>query len=107
MTKKARNSALYGILTLKAQKNELLGIQKFDIASPKTKTAAALLQKLGLQTQKVLFVMDSNDENLKKSFRNLAGVKYLQVDYLNPHDLMTADKVLFTEPSLKALNKKA
>lgn len=105
MTKKARKIALQGLLTLKAQQNELMGVQKIWFTTPKTKPAAELLQKLGLQSQKVLFVMSDNDENLKKSFRNLEGVKYLSVDYLNPFDLMHADKVLFTEASLAKLNQ--
>lgn len=105
MTKKARRLALQGILTLKAQQNELMGVQKVSFSTPKTKPAAELLQKLGLQSQKVLFVMDDNDINLKKSFRNLEGVKYLSVDYLNPFDLMHSDKVLFTEASLTKLNQ--
>jgi large subunit ribosomal protein L4 len=105
MNKKARKIALQGLLTLKAQQNELMGVQKVSFSTPKTKPAAELLQKLGLQSQKVLFVMDDNDENLKKSFRNLEGVKYLSVDYLNPFDLMHADKVLFTEASLTKLNQ--
>lgn len=105
MTKKARKIALQGLLTLKAQQNELLGIQKVSFSTPKTKPAAELLQKLGLQSQKVLFVMDDNDDTVKKSFRNLEGVKYLSVDYLNPADLMYADKVLFTEASLTKINQ--
>jgi len=105
MPKKARKIALQGLLTLKAQQNELLGVQKVSFSTPKTKPAADLLQRLGLQSQKVLFVMDDNDDNVKKSFRNLVGVKYLSIDYLNPVDLMHADKVLFTEASLAKLNK--
>lgn len=105
MTKKARKIALQGLLTLKAQQNELMGVQKVSFSTPKTKPAAELLQKLGLQSQKVLFVMDDNDENLKKSFRNLDHVKYLSVDYLNPVDLMHADRILFTEASLTKINQ--
>lgn len=105
MTKKARRIALQGLLTLKAQQNELMGVQKVSFSTPKTKPAAELLQKLGLQSKKVLFVMDDNNDNIKKSFRNLAGVKYLSVDYLNPFDLMHADKVLFTEASLTKINQ--
>lgn len=105
MTKKARNLALQGIITLKAKENELMGIQKVSFSAPKTKEAAAILQKLGLQTKKVLFVMDDNDAAVKKSFRNLDGVKYLHVDYLNPFDLMHADKVIFTEASLTKINQ--
>ena len=82
-----------------------MGLQKVSFTTPKTKTAADILQKLGLQTKKVLFVMDDNNEAIKKSFRNLASVKYLHVDYLNPHDLMYSDKVIFTEASLAKINK--
>lgn len=105
MTKKARRIALQGLLTLKAQQNELMGVQKVSFDAPKTKSAADLLQKLGLQSQKILFVVDDNNETLKKSFRNLDHVKYLSVDYLNPADLMHADKILFTETSLTKLNQ--
>jgi large subunit ribosomal protein L4 len=104
MTKKAKRIALQGLITIKAQQNELLGIQKISFDLPKTKNAADLLHKLWLEDVKVLFVMDSNDDNLKKSFRNLADVKYLSIDYLNPYDLMHADKVLFTQASLEKLN---
>jgi large subunit ribosomal protein L4 len=105
MTKKARRIALQGILTLKAKENELLGVQKISFSTPKTKEAETIIKNLGLNDHKVLFVMDGNDEMIKKSFRNLADVKYLHVDYLNPFDLMNSDRVLFTEASLESLNK--
>ncbi|MEI8091188.1 MAG: 50S ribosomal protein L4 [bacterium] len=104
MPKKARKLALQGLLTLKAQQNELMGIQKISFETPKTQEAAEILHKLGLQDKKVLFVMDSNDDNVKKSLRNLAGVKYLLMGYLNPFDLMHADKVVFTKEALEQLN---
>lgn len=105
MTKKARKLALCGLLTLKAKEQELLGVQTLSFDAPSTKQASLLLQKLSLDSSKVLFVMDVHDDMVKKSLRNLASVKCLLVDYLNPHDLMHADKVLFTEASLQKINQ--
>jgi len=105
MTKKARKLALNSIITLKAKAWELIGIQNFDIVTPKTKEAKDVLTNLWLSTKKVLFVVTKKEENLIKSFKNLPRVKYLYADYLNPVDLMTYPTVLFLESTLSVLNK--
>ena len=104
MTKKARKIALQWLISMKAKDSEIVGIQSLDFTAPKTKLAADLLTTLGLASKKIVVVLDKNDETLKKSFRNLADVKYLLVDYLNPYDIMHADKLLFTEAALTLLN---
>ncbi len=105
MSKKARNLALNGILTLKAKDGELLGLKDLSLAAPKTKDAQDVLKNIGINTKKVLFVVSKKDENILKSFRNLPKVKYLFVDYLNPVDLMSYHTVLFLESALNTLNK--
>lgn len=105
MTKKARKVALNSIVSLKAKAWELMGIQQFDIPTPKTKEAKTILTNLWLATKKVLFVISKKDEHLIKSFNNLPRVKYLYVDYLNPVDLMSYPTVLFLESTLSHLNK--
>ena len=89
---------------MKAKEHALKGIQIASFTAPKTKMAVDLLKNLGLSASKVVVVLDKNDEALKKSFRNIADVKYLLVNYLNPFDIMHADTLLFTEPALQALN---
>lgn len=106
MTKKARKLALTGLLTLKAQESALAGLQLVEMQS-KTKDAAAILQALGLADKKVLLVLKTKQEGIENSFRNLPKVKYLLLDYLNPRDLMHADKVVFLEDALSALNADA
>jgi ribosomal protein L4 len=48
--------------------------------------------------------MKSKNEGIEKSFRNIEKVKYLLLDYLNPRDLLNAEKVVFLEDALNALN---
>jgi large subunit ribosomal protein L4 len=104
MTKKVRKLALNGIITLKAQENALAGLALSEL-QPKTKEALAILNALELNGKKTLLVMKSKNEGIEKSFRNIQKVKYLLLDYLNPRDLLNADKVLFLEDALEALNE--
>jgi large subunit ribosomal protein L4 len=104
MTKKVRKLALNGIITLKAQENALAGLSLSEL-QPKTKEALAILNALELSGKKTLLVMKSKNEGIEKSFRNIQKVKYLLLDYLNPRDLLNADKVLFLEDALNALNE--
>ncbi|MDR0860644.1 MAG: 50S ribosomal protein L4 [Candidatus Peribacteria bacterium] len=103
MTKKARRLALNGIITLKAQENALAGLALTSL-EPKTKEAIAILSALDLSGKKTLLVMKEKNEGIEKSFRNIQKVKYLLLDYLNPKDLLNAEKVVFLEDALNALN---
>ena len=104
MTKKARKKAMNGIITMKAQESALCGLV-LEKMEPKTKEAVSIVERLGLSNQKVLLVLDSKNEWIEKSFRNIAKVKYILVDYLNPRDVLHADKVVFLEKALAKINK--
>ena len=104
MTKKARKAAMNGILTMKAKDSAICGLA-LDKMEPKTKEAASIIERIGLANQKVLLVLDAKNEGIEKSFRNIAKVKYILVDYLNPRDVLHADKVVFLEKALAKLNK--
>lgn len=104
MTRKARRLAMNGIITMKAKDSELCGLSLSEM-QPKTKDALAIIEKMWLANQKVLLVLDAKNDWVEKSFRNIAKVKYIQVDYLNPRDVLNADKVVFLEKALDKLNK--
>ena len=76
-----------------------------DAMEPNTKAAIALLSKMGNEGKKVLFVLDKKEDGVVKSFRNIEGVKYLLVDYLNPYDLMNAEAIVFLKPALEFVNQ--
>jgi len=104
MPKKAKKLALYGLLSLKAKDSEILWFNT-EFKEPKTKLAVDLIGNIWLKGQKVLVVLESSDDIIKKSFRNIDRVKYIQLDYLNPYDILHYDKLLFTESALQLLNK--
>ena len=104
MTKKARKVALNGLITMKVKDGIVCGLD-VDTMKPSTKDAIALLSKMWKNEKKVLLVLDKKEEWIVKSFRNIDGLKYLMVDYLNPRDLMNADAVVFLKPALEFVNQ--
>ena len=104
MTKKARRLALNSIITLKAQESALAGLSLTELA-PKTKDAIAILTALQLTNKKILLVMKEKNDGIEKAFRNIPKIKYLLIDYLNPKDLLHAEKVVFLEEALAELNQ--
>jgi large subunit ribosomal protein L4 len=76
------------------------------LKEPKTKSAVEILTNIGINNDKILFVLNEKDMNLVKSFRNLSNVKYLLADYLNSKHLLEYDKVLFLESALNKINTK-
>ena len=104
MTKKARKVALNGLITMKVKEGIVCGLD-VDTMKPSTKDAIALLSKMWKNEKKVLLVLDKKEDGIVKSFRNIEGLKYLLVDYLNPRDLMNADAVVFLKPALEFVNQ--
>lgn len=104
MTKKARKLALNGLLTMKVKEGVISGLDLHTM-EPNTKAALSLLAAMGNVGKKVLLVLDKKEEGVVRSFRNIEGLKYLLVDYLNPYDLMHADAIIFLKPALEFVNQ--
>ncbi len=100
MPKKARRAALFSGLSQKAADKQVFALDKFEAKEPKTRDFKAMLDKLPVE-KSVLVVLSEKDLNLEKSASNLPNVKTILVDYLNLHDLLKFEKVMFMESALK------
>lgn len=100
INKKASRGALFSALSQKATENAVFALEKFEVKTPKTKEFETLLKKLPV-TRSVLVVLAEKDSGLERSARNLPNVKLILTDYLNVHDLLKYDKVMFMQPALK------
>ena len=74
-------------------------IEDFSVAEPKTKEVQARLNDLNLDS--VLVVMEEVDQNLYLGSRNLRQVDVIDVQGVNPVNLIGYEKVLFTVAALK------
>jgi large subunit ribosomal protein L4 len=73
--------------------------EDFSVDAPKTKQVLARLKELELDN--VLIVVEEVDENLYLAARNLRNIDVIDVQGVNPVNLIGFDKVLFTVGALK------
>jgi large subunit ribosomal protein L4 len=99
--KKVRKAALRSALALRARDGKLLILQGWTPEGPKTKTAAAVLAKLGLG--KALVVDAAANVALAKSLRNLDGADFLAAEGLNVYDILKHEALVLTAETAKRL----
>ena len=107
LPKKMKKKALATALSQKANEGRIKMVTDIEKMTPKTKKAEELLQKINLTAQKVGVVMAKEEkEKVGRAFRNLAGVKVLLPDMLNPYLVLEKEALLFTTASLAVLGGK-
>lgn len=100
--KKMIRLALTSALSDRAADDKVVVIDDWGFDAPSTKSAAAALAAIGVEG-KALVVLDRNDTNAHKSFRNLPEVHVLAADQLNAYDVLVSDYVVFTQATLPPL----
>jgi large subunit ribosomal protein L4 len=99
MPRKQRRLALRSALSVKSQDNAVRVVEEIALEAPKTSVLSRLFDQLGAGAR-TLFVIPEHDLMLEKSTRNLAGVKTILAQNLNPADVLTADTIVFTRSAL-------
>jgi large subunit ribosomal protein L4 len=99
VNRKMYRGAMQSILSELIRQERLVVTEDFAIDEPKTKEVQARLKSLELGN--VLVVVEEVDSNLYLGARNLRGVEVIDVQGVNPVNLIGFDKVLFTVGALK------
>lgn len=95
--KKMIAAALLGALSDRARGDRLHVVESLGVSGvPSTKAAAAYLAAVS-PTNRVLVVLDRNDDVSIKSIRNLKYVHVLTFDQLNAYDVIVSDDIVFTK----------
>jgi large subunit ribosomal protein L4 len=106
MNRKERRLALR--TALMSRIDDLIVVKGFGegLEVPKTKEIVAGLGRLGIQPgAKVLVVLDSPSEVMRKSVRNLEKVKLIAADQLNVFDLLHASSLVVSEEALAKIQE--
>ena len=101
ITKKVRKLALKMALTCKHKEEELLVLDKMELAEIKTKDFCAAVDKL--KVKNALIVIDQPDNNLELSSRNVPGVKVMRTEGLNVYDILKYEKLVLLEGAIKGI----
>jgi large subunit ribosomal protein L4 len=106
LPKRMKVLALKSALNAKLNDNELFVLEALKIDSPKTKSFFAILKNLKVDTERVRFVIDSVDDNLKLACRNIERVRVDIDSNLNTHDALDCKKIVFTKNALQATQER-
>ena len=78
-------------------------LEDINFDSPKTKNFTSMLQDLGIEGKKSLFVLGESNKNVYLSSRNLKGSEVVSVSELSTYKILNAKSVVFMEGSLEGL----
>jgi large subunit ribosomal protein L4 len=102
--KKVKKLALKSALSAKAKASEIVVVDRFNIDEPKTRKAVEALEKLKLGN-KVVLVVDKQNETTSKALRNLEGVHMIEISQLNVYDVLDNDQLVFSRDALSKLSE--
>ena len=99
----ARKLALRQALSLAVANKPFSTIEAFEVASGKTKDAAALLKKLQATTETVVIVADITPETVR-ACANIPDVAVVRAKNLSVVDVLDARSIIVTKDALAALD---
>jgi large subunit ribosomal protein L4 len=99
---KVRKGALRSALSLRAKEGQLWILEGFELGEFKTKRAAAVFVKLGLEN--ALIVEAKGNQKLHRSVRNLATFDAIAPEGLNVEDVLRHPALVLTTAAAKAVD---
>ena len=105
LNKNEKKLSVASLITEKNNNKNLLILNDFGSEIKKTKEMNAIIQKLEITHS--LIILDKNSkEKIEKSARNIPNVKITDVNHFSSYDIIKFKKVVFTESSVKELEKR-
>jgi large subunit ribosomal protein L4 len=102
LPKRMKRLALLGALTAKFGDGAIKVVEDLALDATKTRELVGYLDALNAHGR-VLVVSSGKNERLELSARNLPGVVIIRADSLNVVDVLDADVLLITQPSLPTM----
>ena len=88
---------------MKANDKAIVVIEDLNFDAPKTKNITAVLNSLGLNDKKSLFVLGDLNNNVYLSSRNLKGTEVITNSQLSTYKIMNANSLVLFEGSLEGI----
>jgi large subunit ribosomal protein L4 len=105
LNKNEKKLSVASLITEKNNNKNLLILNDFDTEIKKTKEMNAIIQKLEI-THSLIILDKASKEKVEKSARNIPNVKVTDVNHFSSYDIIKFKKVVFTESSVKELEKR-
>ena len=105
LNKSEKKLSIASLITEKNKNNNLIVFNDFDNKINKTKEVNKILIKF--EAKNSLIIVDKKSkENIEKATRNIPNVKITDIGHFSAFDLIKYKKVIFTESSIKEIEKR-
>ena len=105
LNKNEKKLSVASLITEKNNNKKLLILNDFSSEIKKTKEMNAIIKKLEI-TNSLIILDKISKEKIEKSTRNIPNVKVTDVNHFSSYDIIKFKKVVFTESSVKELEKR-
>jgi large subunit ribosomal protein L4 len=102
LPRKVEKGALRAALAQKLRDGAVIVVDALSVGEIKTKAAAAMLLRLGVD-RRALLVDIKPEDKLALSVRNLEGVRLLPSNQVGARDVMNARRIVLTQAALEKL----
>ena len=105
LNKSEKKSSIASLISEKNINKSLLIFSDFNSEIKKTKEMNAIVKKFEFKNS--LMILDkSSKENIEKSIRNIPNIKVTDINHFSAFDIVKFEKLVFTESSIKELEKR-
>ena len=105
LNKSEKKLSIASIITEKNINKDLLIFSDFNKEIKKTKEMNLIIQKFKM-TNAIIILDKNSKEKIEKSIRNIPNVKVTDVNHFSAFDIVKFKRVVFTESSIKELEKR-
>lgn len=106
INKSMKKAAFFSALSEKLRQNEVVVLDKFALAEPKTKLVAGAVEALGINGR-TLFVLDEYNETALRASGNIPNVDVAEVRLLNVYDIVSTRNIVITKDAITKLEEAA
>ena len=105
LPRKVEKGALRAALSQKLQDGAVTVVDALTVGEIRTKAAAEMLRRLGIDGGKALLVDVKLEDKLALSVRNIEGVRVLPSNRISARDVMNTRRVILTRAALEKLQE--
>ena len=105
LNKSEKKSSIASLISEKIKNKNLIVFSDFSSEIKKTKEMNTILNKFEISNS--LIILDkSSKEKIEKSIRNIPNLKITDINHFSAYDIVKFKKLVFTESSVKELEKR-
>jgi large subunit ribosomal protein L4 len=105
LNKSEKKQSIASLISEKTKNKDLLVLNDFNNQIKKTKEMNLILKKFEI-TDSLIILDKSSKEKVEKSMRNIPNIKVTDINHFSAFDMIKFKKIVFTESSVKELEKR-